>query len=102
MPKGQTSRPYNRKEKKAVATKKNLKSATKGFSSTNKKTVMGSSKAKAAAKTTAIRKLKAKDREFGKIVGRSSITRQSDSYAFSTDGKGNKPKPKKKTVAKKK
>ena len=70
MPKGQTSRPNNRKEKKAVATLKNLKSATKGFSSANKKTVMGGKAATAATKTLENRKTKAQDRRYGSIVKR--------------------------------
>ncbi|AYP28091.1 hypothetical protein HWB26_gp30 [Lentibacter phage vB_LenP_ICBM2] len=75
MPKGQTSRPNNRKEKKAAATLKNLKTATKGFSSTNKKTVMSGKTATAAKKTIKGRDTKAIDREYGKAVGKSGMVR---------------------------
>ena len=75
MPKGQTSRPSNRKEKKAVATLKNLKSATKGFSSTNKKTVMGGKTATEAKKTVKGRDSKATDRKYGKVVGKRGMVR---------------------------
>ena len=75
MPKGQTSRPNNRKEKKAVATLKNLKSATKGFSSTNKNTVMSGKTATAARKTLTIRGAKQYDREEGKKLGRIGFER---------------------------
>lgn len=75
MPKGQTSRPSNRKEKKAAATLKNLKSATKGFSSINKNTVMGGKTATEAKKTIKGRLIKAVDREYGKEVGKKGLVR---------------------------
>ena len=75
MPKGQTSRPYTRKEKKAVATLKNLKSATKGFSSINKATVMSGKTAKAASKTLTIRGAKSYAREEGRKMGRIGLER---------------------------
>ena len=75
MPKGQTSRPNNRKEKKAAATLKNLKSATKGFSSTNKQTVMGGKTATAAKKTIKGRNTKAVDRKYGNLVARKGLVR---------------------------
>ena len=75
MPKGQTSRPSNRKEKKAAATLKNLKSATKGFSSTNKNTVMGGKTATAAKTTIKGRDTKATDRKYGKEIGKRGVVR---------------------------
>lgn len=75
MPKGQTSRPNNRKEKKAVATLKNLKSATKGFSSINKATVMSGKTATAARKTLTTRGAKAWVRKEGKSLGRIGLER---------------------------
>jgi|TARA_B110000908_G_scaffold38993_1_gene47026 hypothetical protein len=98
MPKGQTSRPDNRKEKKAVATTNRLKAATKNFSPVNKKKVMGGSKAKAAANTTTNRKLKAKDRKIGETVGKAGYGRKGNTapgakgraMIFKTTGKGNR------------
>lgn len=75
MPKGQTSRPSNRKEKKAAATLNNLKSATKGFSSTNKNTVMGGKTATEAKKIIKGRETKEIDRQYGKAVGKKGMGR---------------------------
>ena len=75
MPKGQTSRPNNRKEKKAAATLNNLKTATKGFSSANKNTVMSGKTAKAATRTLQGRDFKATDRKYGALVGKEGKVR---------------------------
>lgn len=86
MPKGQTSRPNNRKEKKAAATLSNLKTATKGFSPTNKKTVMGGKTATAARKTLEVRKTKETSRWYGKAIanpegrGRTETSRNGVGY----------------------
>jgi len=76
MPKGQTSRPNNRKEKKAVATLKNLKTATKGFSSANKKTVMSGKTATAAKTTLHGRNSKASNRDYYAIMGREGLAQR--------------------------
>ena len=75
MPKGKTSRPNNRKEKKAVATLKNLKTATKGFSSANKNTVMSGKTATAAKRTLQARDAKAVYRDYGATVGKEGKVR---------------------------
>jgi hypothetical protein len=95
MPKGQTSRPSNRKEKKAAATLKNLKSATKGFSNTNKKTVMGGKTATGAKKVLTGRDIKATDRKYGKVVGRNGLVRTGATKSSPKIAIFGKPKKKK-------
>ena len=66
MPKGETSRPYNRKEKKAVATLKGSREGAKGKSSTNISKIMKGSRTKSALQTLADREDKAYYRQAGK------------------------------------
>tara|TARA_R110000796_G_scaffold4480_4_gene17401 strand:- start:382 stop:672 length:291 start_codon:yes stop_codon:yes gene_type:complete len=96
MPKGQTSRPYNRKEKQALATKKNVRAASNTMSSTNLRTVLDSKRVTSAHVTLGKNKTKEANRKTGVTLGRAGITRQTDPTLFSTDGKGKKSKPKKK------
>ena len=96
MPKGQTSRPYNRKEKQALATKKNVRAASKTISSTNLRTVLDSKRVTSAYITLGKNKTKELNRKRGVTLGRVGITRQTDPKLFRDDGKGNKSKPKKK------
>ena len=86
MPKGQTSRPYNRKEKKAVATLKNLKAATKGFSQNNKNTVMSGKTATAAQQTLTGRGAKQYFRNEGKKLGRIGLERVNSRKDVTTFG----------------
>lgn len=78
MPKGETSRPYNRKEKKAVKTKKAINQAGKSKSSTNFKTIVEGGINRRATATLHNRRIKADDRKYGKgkerITGRSMQT----------------------------
>jgi hypothetical protein len=71
MPKGKTSRPYNRKEKKALAVKKNARSHTDDTTLRNEKE-------------------KGRDRRTGAQLNRNGLTRTSrmQRSLFSTDGKG--------------
>jgi len=71
MPKGKTSRPYNRKEKKASAVKPNARSYTNDSTLRNEKE-------------------KSRDRRTGAQLNRNGLTRTSRMQRglFSTDGKG--------------
>ena len=74
MPKGQTSRPYNRKEKQAVSTKKAVKNAGKNPSLSSIGKVVGNlAKGRTvplASITLQDQRMKELDRKLGKSSGR--------------------------------
>ena len=77
MPKGKTSRPYNRKEKQALAVKKAPKTSKSHLDNATPNTLRNN-------------KIKGRDRVTGAVLGRNGITRTTPSHRslFSTDGKG--------------
>jgi hypothetical protein len=84
MPKGETSRPYNRTEKKAVKTLSGAREGAKGKSSTNISKIMKGPRTKEALKTLSDRDMKETVRKLGKKQERD--TGSSVQKAYTRDG----------------